>query len=132
MQRKSHAHEALPLLFQHDGVPSTMVMDGAKEQFQGEFCRKCHEANCHVKQIEPHSPWQNVADGSYNLRGKAWCKWKNAKLQGTKILWDHCLELEGLIPSHTASDHFELNGQVPESVISGQPADISSLVEYAW
>lgn len=60
--------QRLSLLLQHDGVPSTMVMDGAKEQLQGEFhCKfhcKCHEANCHVKQIEPHSPWQNAVEGA--------------------------------------------------------------------
>jgi hypothetical protein len=48
--------QALSLLFQReDGVPPTsMVMDGSsKEQLHGDFCRKCCEANCHVKQTEP-------------------------------------------------------------------------------
>jgi hypothetical protein len=131
MQRKSCAHEALSLLFQRDGVPSTMVMDGSKEQLQGEFRRKCREANCHVKQTEPYSPWQNAAEGAIReVKRGAGRKMLSSK--APKVLWDHCLELEGLIRSHTASEHFELNGQVPESVISGQPADISPFIEYAW
>jgi hypothetical protein len=32
MTRKGAAHETLALLFHHDGVPLTMVLDGLKEQ----------------------------------------------------------------------------------------------------
>jgi hypothetical protein len=45
---------------------------------------------------------------------------------------DHCIELEAMIRSHTALDSFELQGQVPETNVSGQTADISPFIEYAW
>ncbi len=38
MKTKSKAHETLSLMFQHDGVPSFMVMDGLKEQTLGRIC----------------------------------------------------------------------------------------------
>ena len=41
MKKKSEAHEALSLLFQWDGVPNTMIMDGALEQLKGKFHKKC-------------------------------------------------------------------------------------------
>ena len=37
MARKSNAHETLSLLFAREGVPSTLIMDGAREQVMGEF-----------------------------------------------------------------------------------------------
>jgi hypothetical protein len=47
-------------------------------------------------------------------------------------IWDHCIELEAMIWSHTVLDSFELQGQVPETIVSGQTADISLFIEYAW
>jgi hypothetical protein len=37
-----------------------------------------------------------------------------------------------MIWSHTALDLFELQGQVPETIVSGQTADISPFIEYLW
>ena len=37
MAKKSDAHETLSLLFAQEGVPSTLVVDGAREQVMGEF-----------------------------------------------------------------------------------------------
>ena len=62
MANKSDAHEALSLLFHRDGAPPEMVMDGAREQIYGKFKMKCREASVYVKQIEPHSPWQDAAE----------------------------------------------------------------------
>ena len=49
-----------------------------------------------------------------------------------KHLWDHCLEREEYIRSHTANDIFSLNGQVPETVVSGETADISPFSPFKW
>ena len=64
MARKSEAHETLSLLFAQEVVPSTLVMDGAREQVMGEFRHKARQADCHVKQTEPYSPWQNAVEGT--------------------------------------------------------------------
>jgi hypothetical protein len=37
LKKEKEAHEALSLLFNIDGVPNVMVMDGAKAQVEGEF-----------------------------------------------------------------------------------------------
>ena len=49
-----------------------------------------------------------------------------------KPLWDHFIELEALFLSHTALDIYGLEGQVPETVMSGQTGDISNLCEFEW
>jgi hypothetical protein len=63
MTRKGEAHETLSLLFHRDGVPPTMVFDGSKEQCKGDFKRKICKADCHARQTEPYSPWQQAAGG---------------------------------------------------------------------
>jgi hypothetical protein len=49
-----------------------------------------------------------------------------------KVLWDHCLRLKSYVQSYTAIDIFSLEGQVPETQVFGNQADISTLTEYAW
>jgi hypothetical protein len=67
IKRKGEAHEALSLVFARDGVPNTMIVDGALEQVQGDFKRKCREADCRLKQTEPYMPWSNAAEGVIRL-----------------------------------------------------------------
>jgi hypothetical protein len=63
MTRKGEANETLSLLFHRDSVPLTMVLDGLKEQTKCDFKRKLREADCHARQTEPYSPWQQVTEG---------------------------------------------------------------------
>ena len=107
MQKKSQAHEGLSLLFQRDGVPPAFIVDGSKEQMKGEFRRKLKEADCHLKQMEPHSPWQNAAEGSIRELEKGAGR-KMIKSRLPKKLWDDCLELETHIRSNTAHDVYVL------------------------
>ena len=50
----------------------------------------------------------------------------------TAKLWDHCIELEALIRTHTALDIYDLQGQVPETLLSGQTTDKSPFIEHEW
>jgi hypothetical protein len=40
-----------------------MVFDSSKEQCQGDFKRKICKADCHARQTEPYSPWQQATEG---------------------------------------------------------------------
>ena len=57
---------------------------------------------------------------------------KNMRSLSPAKLWDHCIELESLIRLHTALDIYELQGEVPETLLSGKTADISPFVEHEW
>jgi transposase len=96
MKKKSEAHEGLGLMFARNGVPDTMVMDNAKEQVMGEFRRKSREAGCHIRQMEPYSPWSNAAEGSIKELKKGVAR-KMISSKALKPLWDDCLELEAFI-----------------------------------
>ena len=127
MKKKSEANEGLSLLAQQHGVPISIVMDGAKEQIMGEFNRKSRRIGAHVNQTEPCSPRQNAAEGTIH-ETKQGAGLKQAKMKSPGKLWDHCIELEANIRSHTALDIYELEGRVPETMLSGQTADISLFV----
>ena len=131
MKLKSEAHHALSLLHSHDGVPNIMVMDNVQEQVKGDFQKKNHDVSTHVKQTEPHSQWMNAAEGKIREFKKVQgCGMVQEQLP--TVLWDHCLERQAHIRSLTAHDIFGLSGQVPETLVSGETADILPYAEYHW
>ncbi len=62
MSCKSQAHDALGLLFAQEGVPSTMIVDNAKETKLEEFAQKCKEVMCYLQGTEPYSLWSNSTE----------------------------------------------------------------------
>jgi hypothetical protein len=131
MKRKGDAHEALSLLFHRDGVPPAMVMDSSKEQTLGDFRRKLKEADCHLRQTEPYSPWMNAAKSAIRELKRGVSR-KMIRTRSPKVLWDHCIELEALICSHSVNTIYTMNGQVPETIMTGTTADISHISEFGW
>ena len=131
MAKKSDAHETIPLLFAQEGVPSTLVMDGAREQAMGEFRHKARQADCHVKQTKPYSPWHDAAEITIRELKKGAGR-KMIKSNSPKKLCDDCLELEMEIRSCTTNNVFELKGEVPRTVMKGEIANITHLCEFGW
>ena len=76
-------------------------------------------------------PWPNAADGGI-CKIKHGAGRKQAKKRSPLKLWDHCLELEAYIQLNTALNSYELQGQVPETILSGQTADISPFMQHGW
>jgi hypothetical protein len=131
MTRKGEAHETLSLLFHRGGVPPTMVFDGLNKQCRGDFKRKLHEADCHARQTEPYSPWQQAAEGCIReLKRGVYCKM--IKTGSPRVLWDHCIEPEALIHSSTSNSVYMTDGEVPETIMTGSTADISHICEFGW
>ena len=129
MKKKRDAHHGLSLMVARDGVPPHLIMDGSKEQTLGEFRKKARQFGCHIKHSEPYSPWKIMAEGAirelkHGSGGEMMRSLSPAKL------WDHCIVLEALIRSHTALDIYELQGQVPETLLSGQATGISPFIEH--
>jgi hypothetical protein len=131
MTRKGAAYETLSLLFHRDGVPSTMVLDGSKEQTKGDFMRKPREADCHARQTEPYSQWQQAVEGCIREL-KCGVSHKMIKTGSPRVLWDHCIELDALICSLTSYNVYMTNGEVPETIMTGSTADISHICEFGW
>jgi hypothetical protein len=131
MKTESEAHYTLYSLFKDIGVPNKMVMDNAKTQVLGKFRQKSREADCRVKSTEPHTPFSNAAESAIRELKKATGRRLTAS-GCPKRLWDDCMELESFIRSHTALDIWQLQGQVPQTFMTGQTADISQFYELEW
>jgi hypothetical protein len=75
-----------------------------------------------LKQTEAYSPWQNAAESVIRELKKG---------AGRKIMVV-LSTYESLIRSNTAHDIYELGGETPEIIISGETPDISQLCELGW
>jgi hypothetical protein len=131
MEKKSQAHEALALLFTRDGVPPIIICDGAKEQVLGEFRLKAHQADCHIRQTKPYTPQSNFAETAIKELKNGVGR-KMFSCQVPKRLWDDCIELEQYVQSNTWNEHFANGGKVPETIVSGETADISTFAQRHW
>jgi hypothetical protein len=54
------------------------------------------------------------------------------RLRSQRRLWEHCIELACLVQSHMALDLYNLQGQVPQTIMIGQTADISFICLFKW
>ena len=131
MRKESEAHHSLSKFFKDTGVPTKMVMDGARAQVHGDFRKKCKESDCPVHQTEPYSPFSNAAEAAIRELKKTTGRAMTTS-RCPKSLWDHCMELQSFIKSHTALDIWQLQGQVPQTLMTGQTADISQFFELEW
>ena len=129
MKLKSEVHEALFLLFQQDRVPLSIICDNAKGIILGEFNRKLKKASCHLKQMEPLTPWSNAAKKEIKELKKGSGR-KPIKSGTPKWLWDDCLEFESYIRSSTAHSINKLDGEVTETIMSGETSDIRQFCEF--
>ena len=83
-------------------------------QIAGKFQKNAVDADCHIQQTEPFLQWSNAAESAIR-KLKCGAKRKMIKTGSPCRLWDHCLELEAYIQSHTALNNFTLQGETPES-----------------
>ena len=126
MAKYGVAHEALSLLFQRDIVPPKMIVDSLKEQTLGVFKRKVSETGCHLRQTEPESPCQMDAEGVICELNRGSGR-KMTKMKSPKLLWGDCLELESYIHSNMHLNIFELDEMTPETNMSGETSDITTI-----
>jgi hypothetical protein len=79
----------------------------------------------------PYSPWQKATEGLIRelKRGSSQ---KMIKTGSPKSLWDHSLELEAYVHSCTSNDIYMTAGQVPETIMTSNTADISHIAEFGW
>jgi hypothetical protein len=131
MKTKSQAHEALSLLFAREGVPAKLIVDGSKEQTLGKFRQKAREADCYIHTTEPYTPHSNAAEGGIRELKKGVGR-KMVRSKSPRTLWDDCLELEAYIQSYTWSSIYELDDEVPETMIMGDTAEISQYCQHGW
>ena len=79
--------------------------------------------------MEPLTPLSNAAKREFKELKKGSSR-KLIKSGTPKRLWDDCLELESYIRSSTGHGIYKLDGEVPETIMSGEMLDISQFYEF--
>jgi hypothetical protein len=108
-----------------------LISDNAKELTQGEFAKKARQAQCPIDLTDTYSPWQNRAESEIRELKKFSGRWM-VKKKSPKVLWDFCLTLASLVRSNIAHNIYQLKGQVPETLMTGETSDISHICEFEW
>ncbi len=119
MKSKGEANEALSLMFQHEGVLPSMVMDGSKWQTLGKFYWKLDNSHCQMKPTEPYSPWQKAAERDIKELKKG-LRCKMLAIGALRCPWGDCLEPEAYIHSHRVNSIPGLDGEFPKTDMSGK------------
>ena len=131
MKVEKDVHKTLDSLFQKVGIPSMLIPDNAKELTLGEFKRKATRASCPIHPIEPHTSNANLCEDGIRetLRG---FRRMMSKTNTPGVLWDDGLEYYSAVRCHTVNTIHETQGEVPQTLMTGDTADISWLAEFGW
>jgi hypothetical protein len=79
MKAKSEAHLTLDKVFRTVGIPSSMIPNNATKLTEGEFKRKCLQAQCPILPVVPYTPNANYAEGAIRELKKLFCRQMAAK-----------------------------------------------------
>ena len=131
MAFRSEAHETLSFLFVRDGFLPACICNNSKKMIQDKFYHKLKDAACHLKQLELYTPWSNAAERENNECNRG-AGHKLLQSRAPKCLSDDCLELEVYIRSNTAHEIYKLDGEVPQTVMSGETSGISQFCKLEW
>ena len=129
--KRADAHYTLDTLFQRVGCPRVLIPDNATELTQGEFRRKALKAQVTIKPVEAYTPNANIAEHGVRELKRAYRRTMIAT-NSPECLWDCCLEYLALVRSHTALSIRQLDGEVPQTLLTGDTADISHICEFGW
>lgn len=131
IEKKSDVHYTLDTLFRRVGVPHTLIPDNAGELTGGEFKRKALKAQSVIRPIEAHTPNDNIAeDGIREL--KRMYRRAMIRTNSPRCLWDLCLVFHAYVRSHSCLAIRQLEGEVPQTLLTGDTADISHICEFGW
>jgi hypothetical protein len=131
LRSKGDAHQALDLLHRDVGVFKTIVPDNAPELISGEFRKKAVHAGSQIKPVEAYSHNQNLAESGIRELRRMYRK-AMLSTNAPHVLWDYCISLMADIGSHTVLDLHELDGDSPQTRLTGDTVDISHLCEFTW
>ena len=131
MKDRKEMPDTLSQFFREEGVPSKLIVDGAREQIGQKVRRACSDANCSLRQLEYDTPWANRAEMAIRELKRGVRRMMRSSLSPLR-LWDYCSQLQARIRSSTAHNNVRLDGQVPQTLVDGTTFDISNLAEFGW
>ena len=131
LKSKAQAGDALQAFIESVGIPSVLIVDGSYEQVGANslFSKTARHYRCDLRQTEPHSPWQNKAEGAIREVKKRW-KRRMVSRSVPMRLWDFGLVYEAEILSRTARSSGD--GRTGMERITGDTPDISEWTDFTF
>jgi hypothetical protein len=108
-----------------------MHTDDAKELTMGTWKRVCQEHGITMSNTEPHSPWQNRAEGAIRELKRHVQRFMS-RTRSPKRLWDFCAIYVTDLRNRLAIPLYQLHGRTPYEVLTGNTPDISEYLEFEW
>ena len=113
------------------GLPYSVHADNHRNFKEGMFKKLCRKFGIFQSFTEPHSPWQNRAEGAIG-EVKRYAR-KIMQATDTPIrLWCYCYEYSSDLLSLLANGRFDLQGRTPYEMVMHHTPDISEYVSFAW
>lgn len=132
MRSKGEVLQAMKEFAKEVGAPDAFICDASGEQTRSlEVRRFCRDVGATLRALEENTPWSNKAELYIGLLKEAVRK-DMKEADSPMPLWDYCLERRARINNLTAKDRFNLHGQNPHTIITGDTGDISNLCQFAW
>ena len=134
MRRKAEAPDALVNFIQTVGIPEHLITDNAPEEGRGpstQWRNVVGTYHIHQTWTEPHSPWQNKAEGEIREVKRA-IKRYSMRAKSPRRLWCFLGEYVTGIRRHTALDIPSLHGRTPHEAVKGWTPDISPWIQFSW
>ena len=113
------------------GIPMAIHSDGAKLFTQGEFRKSCRKYQVPQTFTEPHTPWQNRAEGAIREL-KSYASKLMQRKSAPLRLWCFAYEYSAEVLSLCATSHHQLQGRTAYEQVLHYTPDISEYVTFSW
>ena len=84
-----------------------------------------------VQPIEAYKPNQNLAEDSIRETRQIFTR-AMTKKNTPRVIWDRCFVWSSDVRRKVAWNIRKLNGQTPETILTGDSDDISQMAEFGW
>jgi hypothetical protein len=131
LAKKGDAHHALTGFIQDVGIPKNCLVDGAKEERDGEWGWIIKHYHIKTRTTEPRSLWQNRAEAGVHELKKLARKALRRTAAPTDF-WCYALEWAAKVTSLTAHSLPALRARTPEENITGRTPDVSEYAHFTF
>jgi len=130
LEAEREIHTSLSKLFRQFGFPKALIPDHAKSLTQGDFRKTANKVQVPIFPLEPYQPNQNLAEDTIREATRMYRRFMHAR-GIPKGFWDRvfCYYLE--LRSHLALGHHLQEGECGTTIVTGETADISHLVDFS-
>lgn len=130
LKTESQVSESLKNLFRDFGFPRVLRPDHAESLTAGEFRRIANKGQVPIRPHEPYRPDQNLAEDTIREGTRMYHRFMSSR-NIPKACWDRVFIYSLELRSHMALGHPMQEGECGATIISGNTADVSHLVDFS-